>query len=79
MADEGSLGTDNAPNALEVGNHHWPVISNYFEAHGASMDRFEHHAHDSLEVDVHRFPSFNKAAHDVTAFYHEPKGVPWCR
>lgn len=83
MDREVAVGTDNAPNERDVGNHHWPRISNYYQAHGAGYPYATHHSHPPLSdtdmYTVHSFPRFNKSAHDATAIYHEPKEIPGCR
>ena len=78
-------GSEVAPTAAEVGNHHWPKIANIYGAHG---DRFpKHHCHlrgDGSKIPettlklIHKSP-VNMATHDVTAVYHEPKEEDYCR
>lgn len=84
---EVAVGTDNAPTAGEVGNHHWPHVSNYFAEHGAQF--LEHHDHRDpntgtlLELSelrsMHHQTRFHKVGHDKTAMYHVPKEVSGCR
>ncbi len=43
-----SRGTDQPPTEAEVGNHHWPLVTNIFESHGAKHP--EHHSHPGLTI-----------------------------
>ncbi len=41
-----SRGDDAPPTAAEVGNHHWPLVTNIFEAHGSKFPL--HHSHPGI-------------------------------
>ena len=78
MADEPT------PTEQSVGNHHWPSITNIYEAHGNAFP--DHHNHvfaagGPLGPVALRFvhQHANLAAHDASARMHMPENRDGCR
>lgn len=83
MAQESKVGTGQElpPDSQQIGNHHWPNVSNIFAEHGARFPK--HHSHPVLDEaavrTLHSQDKFDKVLHDKYAEYHEPKEEPGCR
>ena len=73
------VGIDIPPTREEVGNHHWPEVSNYFQAHGNQFP--EHHEH--FDIPLEKMKQFHaitrmdgtKHLHDKTARFHDHDAV----
>lgn len=74
-------GQELPPDSQEVGNHHWPFVSNIFAEHGARFPK--HHSHTDMNEKglraLHNQVGFDKTHHDRYAEYHTPKEEPGCR
>ncbi len=77
-------GSEVPPTEQSVGNHHWPHITNIYEAHSNVFP--EHHKHvyknhkpvgpEGLKF-IHQYTQ--RAAHEESARVHEPEGKDGCR
>ena len=78
-------GSEEPPTEQSVGNHHWPYITNIYEAHGNAFP--EHHKH---LFKLHEMPigpeglkfihqHAQQRAHEASARWHDPEGKDGCR
>jgi hypothetical protein len=83
VGEPASSDHDQPPTEGDVGNHHWPYVTNIFASHGGKFP--EHHNHVGLvpselrkahELNIH---GGLMDEHDTTAVYHKPENVPGCR
>ncbi len=86
VGEPSPLTSDIPPSADQVGNHHWPVVTNYFQGHGSSF--VEHHRHSIYmeerplllkELHVGLDTGAMNPDHDKDADYHAPREEPGCR
>ncbi len=80
-----SRGTDQPPTEAEVGNHHWPLVTNIFAGHGSKF--LAHHSHpgitarEMLRIHV-RLPTGGiNPSHDIkqNVMYHQAMDIDGCR
>ena len=84
MAGEpATRGSDQPPSEDDVGNHHWPLISNYFVGHGSNFA--PHHSHPGIDLQALRLIHMGTGTedeishHDDRATYHHAMEDPGCR
>ncbi len=84
MAGEpATRGSDQPPAEDDVGNHHWPLISNYYVGHGATFA--PHHSHPGIDKQELRKMHDGTGKlieierHDARATYHKAMEGPGCR
>jgi len=78
---EPRTGLEEPPNSEDVGNHHWPDVTNIYESHDHEFP--EHHSHygpfgDKLHGSDLRATHNSAQVHEETAMYHAPRGEPGC-
>lgn len=82
VGEPSSLKDDAPPSADEVGNHHWPIVSNIFAGHGATFPM--HHSHPGLDIQMMRQVHKNQntgginITHDRYAQFHKAMEKPGC-
>ncbi len=83
VGEPATRGDDAPPSAEDVGNHHWPLISNYYVGHGASFAA--HHSHPGITRQELRIIHIGTGTaneidiHDDRATYHYAAELPGCR
>jgi hypothetical protein len=83
VGEPATADSDQPPTGAEVGNHHWPYITNIFSTHGAHFP--EHHDHKGISTDrlqqIHTPTNTGgiHPDHDTYANFHEPLEKDGCR
>ena len=83
VGEPATRGSDQPPTEGEVGNHHWPIISNYFVGHGSGFA--PHHSHPGVDKQELRLIHEGSGRineieqHDARASYHMAAELPGCR
>ncbi len=83
VGEPAATGDDAPPTADDIGNHHWPILSNYFEGHNSHFAL--HHSHPGLTIQEFRLIHLGTGRqneieqHDARASYHMPAELPGCR
>ncbi len=82
VGEPATRGSDQPPSADEIGNHHWPTISNYFQEHGNNF--MEHHSHPGMDKSMLRLVHERSAGvlgdrHAKTAQFHMAMEMYGCR
>ncbi len=83
VGEPATRGDDAPPTAAEVGNHHWPIVTNVFAGHGSKFPR--HHSHPGITIAEMRRKHVNldtggqNPNHDKGASYHQAMEIDGCR
>ncbi len=80
-----SRGDDAPPTAGEIGNHHWPLVTNIFAAHGSKFPL--HHSHpgitmkELLRIHSRKITGGANPDHEITGNvkYHQAMEIDGCR
>jgi len=85
VGEPSARGDDAPPTAGEIGNHHWPVVTNIFAGHGSKFPR--HHSHpgitqrEMLRIHSRLITGGPNPDHDKSqnVMYHQAMDLDGCR